>query len=460
MAQKNLKPDPTLQTKRRLAISAFELPLRSRGRVAVFLFAAVVPGLWLAFKTVVIAVAATEGQSSDPGVLLKAVALDPANPGLHYRLGLADCYSLDHSHPQEGLRELRQATELAPTQPEYWSGLASACESAGDTACADQATKRTLALAPTTPRYRWDAANHDLARGRSSEAMNEFQKLLELDPGYAPQTFRLCLRMVEDPGEIYQGLLAGRKDPDLNFAYVNYLTAHGQEAGAYPVWQATLALNQPFPFSLAAPYLEWLVRHGPDQEAVSAWRDLESHGIVRRPAADTPDNLVFNSGFEQPLLNAGFGWRVHPESYTRVSLDDAGAYEGDRCLRIDFTVSRNGNDEPVSEIIPVTPDHAYVLQAYMRSDGITSGSGPRLRVTDPDCSSCLDASTEGVVGTTPWHALSLSFSTGPATRRVQLSVWRPRSLTFPDEISGTCGLDAVSLKDATNQEAQKAPARP
>ena len=319
---------PTLPVKRLLSSFSFEIPLRSRGKVVVFIIGVILPGMLLASATVVIAVAAVMGRSSDPRELREAVALDQANPELHYRLGQTHIYSLDPSEVQEGLKQLRQATILAPTQPEYWSGLASACESVGDTTCADRALQRTLALAPATPRYRWNAANDELARGRADEALREFQKLLEMDPGYAPETIRLCLKYVGDPGKVFRRVLANREDPQLNFSFINYLVAHGQGAEAYPVWQATVALNKTFPVALAGPYLEWLIRQGRDPEAISAWRDLESHGIIRRSPAGSDGNLVFNGGFEGPLLRVGFGWRVHKEPYTRVVLDGSGPYSG------------------------------------------------------------------------------------------------------------------------------------
>lgn len=389
------------------------------------------------------------GQSSNRHQIREAAALDPANPELHYRLGHSDSYSMDPSEVQQGLEQLRQATELAPTQPEYWSALASACQAAGDTACAERAMQRTLSLAPTTPRYRWNAANDELANGRADEALNEFRTLLAMDPQYAPETFRLCLKYVGDPVKVFQRVLANRQDPQLNFSYLNYLLAHGQGAEAYPVWQATFAMNRSFPLSLAGPYLEWLVRKGPEQEALSAWRELESHGIIRKPPGDSAGNLVFNSGFEEPILKMGFGWRVRAEPFTRVGLDDSGAYAGDRSARVEFTVSRNQNDEPLYEIVPVSPGHSYRLQAYVRSQDISSSSGPRLRVTEPNCPRCLDVSTDGTLGTTDWHRVSVNFSTGPEARRVQISIWRPRCLSFPGGISGRFWVDAVDLKDNT-----------
>ncbi|HKT13143.1 MAG TPA: hypothetical protein VJW77_15075 [Terriglobia bacterium] len=413
----------------------------------VFLIVFIVPGLLLAFRTVVIAVAATLGQSSNPHKIRTAAELDPVNPKLHYKLGQADSYSMDPSEVQEGLEQLRRATELAPTQPEYWSALASACESAGDTACADRAMRRTLSLAPTTPRYRWIAANDELVHGSAGEALNEFRILLEMDPSYAPETFRLCLKYVGDPGKVFQKVLADRKDVQLNFSYINFLVTQGQGAAAYPILQATLALNKTFPLSQASPYLDWLVREGPGQEAASAWQDLESHGIIPRPAADSVGNLVFNSGFEAPLLKMGFDWRVHEEAYTRVGLDGVGAYAGKRSARIAFTVSRNEDAEPLYEIVPVSPSQSYQLQAYVRSEDISSDCGPRVRLTDPDCPRCLDVSTDGTVGTTDWHPVTLNVSTGANTRQLQISIWRPRCLSFPADISGRFWVDAVDLRE-------------
>ena len=296
------------------------------------------------------------------------------------------------------------------------------------------------------PHYYWEAANHYLLEGRSGAALSEFHRLIELDPGYASQSFRLCLSMVHNPVEVYQKVVAGKKDPALNLAYINFLTAQGEGSEAYPIWQDTLAEDQPFSLSSAAPYIEWLIHYGQDHEALEAWQGLEQRGIVTKPAGDTRGNLVFNGSFEQAPLNLGLDWRIGQEPYTWIEIDDSGAYQGQRCLEVDFTVSRNREYEPVTQFVPVTPNHAYLLEAYVRSQSISSSSGPRLRVLDPACPSCLDASTEGTVGTTGWHQVSVSFSTGPATYWVRLSVWRPRSLSFPTDITGAFWLDAVTLE--------------
>jgi hypothetical protein len=109
-------------------------------------------------------------------------------------------------------------------------------------------------------------------------------------------------------------------------------------------------------------------------------------------------------------------------------------------------VGQNDDFEPVYQIVPVVPNHSYSLTAYARSMDITSDSGPRLRVTDPECPTCLNALTDATVGSTPWHQVTIGFTSGPQTQAVRVSVWRPRSRVFPMEISGSFWLDAVSLR--------------
>jgi len=131
--------------------------------------------------------------------------------------------------------------------------------------------------------------------------------------------------------------------------------------------------------------------------------------------------------------------------YMFIDFSDKAAHQGTQSLRIDFTVPRNDDFVATFELIPVTPATRYTLEAYARSQGISSDSGPRLRVMDPTCPSCVNELTESTVGSTQWHKLALGFTTGPETQLVQLALVRPRSRTYPMEITGSFWLDDVSL---------------
>ena len=438
----------------------FECSLGSRARAAVFLLIVVVPGLIFVLTAIRIAAASFLEGRGGLSELRKAVALDPADPEVHRRLGILECYLLDPPNYSDGLKQFRRATDLAPLSSLYWSNFGSACESSGDRACADAAFERLLGLNPMTPRSYWVVANHYLRTDRPQEALAEFRRLLELGPdsGYAERTFQLCLQAVNDPDAVFRQVLAGRKDPKLGLDYVDYLSRNGQPDAAYRVWALTVANAPPFPLALAKPYLERLLDLHQYPEALTVWEDLERLGVVKRPAKEDPGNLVFNGGFEQDPLNAGFDWHSGEASFLSFDFADPGAHQGNRCLRLNFTVKRNETYQPVYQLVPVVPGQAYQLAAYVRSEDITSDSGPRLHVFDPMHSESLDVSTETTVRTTPWHPVNLSFQTGPDARFVVVSVWRPRSRTFPPEISGSFWLDEVSLKpvsSAAQTEAQK-----
>ncbi len=423
-----------------------EFSLRSRRRAVLFLVGVGLPLLVLVVETLRVAIVATLGESSDVAKLRWAVALDPANPGLHHRLGLLYGYGSEPLDFAEGLQHLRRATQLNPHVALYWLDLGAACESAGDSACADGAFARAFDLSPMTPRVRWAVANHDLRVGRADAALQHFRELLAASPEYARPTFRLCLQLLNNPQAVFDKVLPSAS-PELKLAYVNFLSANVRADAAYRVWLQTVAQEPPVPWASVEPYLERLLDQGRAREALSVWRAAEKHGLL--PARQDAENLVFNGGFEQAPLNAGFDWRYR-DATREVAIDssDPSAREGRRCLRLDFTVSRNKEYEPVYQVVPVNPNREYVVTASVRSEDITSDSGPCLRVLDPDCPRSLDVATETTVGTTPWHTVSARFSTGAQTQFVRLSVWRPRSRTFPTEITGRFWLDAVSLKPA------------
>jgi hypothetical protein len=127
-------------------------------------------------------------------------------------------------------------------------------------------------------------------------------------------------------------------------------------------------------------------------------------------------------------------------------------------LRIDFTVSRNEAYQPLYQLVPVAANQAYTLTAYVRSQEITSDSGPRLQVVDPIHSNGPNAMSESTVGTTPWHPISLNFCTGPDTKLVQVSILRVLGRTYPTEISGSFWIDTVVLKPSGSGTAGSCPA--
>jgi hypothetical protein len=437
--------------------SVIRSALHSRFKISLFLLGVGLPSLLLAAECVRIAWAARLGKSSKTADIRRSVSLDPANPDLHFRLGMAEVYDLADSGAEEGTRQLRLATELSPHETRYWTALASACEFEGKSNCAGHAIARVLALSPMAPRIHWEAANYDLWANRQEQALGQFRCLLELDPHYARAIFAASLGAVGDPEVVYITVLTSASGSKLKLAYVSFLSSHGYWDFAFQVWKDLAASKSAFDFSAADPYLEYLIAARKYAEATTVWHDLEVRGLVQQPSSD--GNLVFNGGFEHIPLNTGFDWRYHQEPYVAINFKGQQPYQGSDCLKLDFSDVENHQEEPVYQLVPVRADQTYVLTAEVRSNNITSDSGPRLRVIDPSCQECLSVSTDAVLGTTPWHEVSLRFQTTSQTTAVRVSVWRARSLGYPTEILGTLWLDQVSLRAVAPVPAQIAQRR-
>jgi Flp pilus assembly protein TadD len=428
-----------------LSINYVEFSLTSRWRSGIFIFLAALVTLLVSMEAIKIAAVTALGKSGDVTAVQKAISLDPGNPVLHDRLAQLYGDSPDQTNLAAALQEARRATALNPNKADYWLTLASECESAGDNGCADQALQRALNLSPMAPQVWWLAGNQYLRINRPDAALPCFHRLLELSPDYAAPTLALTLRAYGDPKMIFDKVVGIAMNAQLGLAFADFMSANNQFEAAHHAWTQVAGGGGQFSFADVQPYLERLLSRSRYREAQSVWSQLEGHGVIVKAKDNDPGNLMFNGGFEQLPLGAGFDWRSQPSSFVSVDFADASPYVGEHCLRVDFPVGQNDDFEPVYQIVPVVPNQSYSLTAFVRSTDITSDSGPRLRVTDPDCPTCLNAVTDTTVGSTPWHQVTLEFTSGLQTHAVRVSVWRPRSRVFPMEISGSFWLDAVSL---------------
>lgn len=434
-----------------------EYSLRPAWRVALFLLVLGLVGLWVGGQAVRLWAAEALRSTSTVANLRRALAIDPMDPQINRLLGAHLCY-MEDPEMAEGLMYLRRATELSPYGSNYWYTLASACDLANDTACADQAFGRAVYYSPVVPRFQWGAANHYLSTDRTNIALTYFHRLLQLDPAYAWPTFRLCLRATGDPERVFHKVLLPGTDTNLKLAFVSFLSGEGNNLdAAHQVWSQILSAHPSFPITAAEPYLDRLVSLGRGQEARSVWRDLEDSGVI--PAPNERDNLIYNGDFENGTVNSVMDWRYGPVPFLSVSFIEPGAYHGNRCMRMDFTVGRNADYVGPSQFVPVDPGQEYLLQAYVRTQDITSDSGPRMQVVDPMCSACLNVLSDTTVGTTTWHPITLKFLTEPNTHLILFTVFRPRSRSFPNEITGSFWMDSISLK-AVGYDSEEVSVRP
>lgn len=434
---------------RLLSEGTCELELHPRWKVYLFLLAIGIPALGLGYRTSQWFWADRLATADAFSQVQRAAVLDPFNPQIREKLGLIRLFAVDEARPAEAVKNFKEAIALAPRRTDYWIDLASACDWNKDLECSDAALDRALRFSPTAPRVEWITANHYVRTRRPRMAVAHLHRLLELDPNYARPVFALCTRMFADPELILTQVLPAQHGPALKVSFIDFLGEQGQFNIADRFWGSVAASGTTFPFEQIHPYFDQLLRAGRIDQATRVWNDLKQLHVVKTPVCDSADELVFNGCFEQTPLKAAFGWQMSEIPYVTTDFGDPSGVKGSRCLRVDFTVPRNDAVEAAYQLIPVTPHTSYRLSGQVRSQDLTSDSGPRLRVSDSACPTCLDVQTGGTVGTSPWHSVSLQFTTGDSTRLVRLSLWRPLSRTFPANVSGSFWLDDVSIREVT-----------
>ena len=420
--------------------------LRPGWRVGLFLIPVLAVSVWTAGQAIRVARATYLVDTLSIPDLEKALQQDPGNPDLLHRLGWVYSYIPADINLPEAVKYLRQAAEANPRRWDLWSDLGMSCDFAGDTACSDAAFERARVLNPMTPSLQWALGNHYLLTNRQEKAFPCFRRLLDLAPDYLDATVKLCLRATHDPQAVYTEIVPQGKDASARFAFLRVLASNGDYESAMRIWGQMISGPDRSPqLSKVKPFLDFLLDHNQIEDAATVWNDLQNAGVIP-PAPPQSTNLLYNGSFDRPLLNTGFDWRTNASPALVFDFSDRSAYKGGKCLRVDFVVGQNADYDLVNQVVRLKPNTQYQLTAYVRSDNITSASGPRLRVVEMGCGDCMVRTSEPTVGTTPWHPIDVKFTTQPQTQAVKISFWRPQNQPYPGDITGTVWLDEVTLR--------------
>jgi hypothetical protein len=231
---------------------------------------------------------------------------------------------------------------------------------------------------------------------------------------------------------------------DTEFRYLYFLLAQNKLSDARKVWARIGAGSATFNPRYAAPYMEGLFGAGQPEQAYEVWTTLKKRGLVSDPTA--PDNLVSDGDFESELLNFGFGWRESAVPGVYVGLDPTTFRSGGHSLVITFPGTSNLFYEGVSHIVPVTPGVAYETRVFMKTEKITTDSGPRLEVQFPFNPGVKPLFSDQLTGSNAaWTPLTIRFTPNESTHFVRLCIARLPSEKLDNLISGKVWADDVSL---------------
>jgi tetratricopeptide (TPR) repeat protein len=337
---------------------------------------------------------------------------------------------------ENALPFLHRAVELNPYEGRYWLDLAMAHEIRGDANESQDALERALRAEPTSPQIAWQAANFYLAQNDTHHALPLFRVVLQHDASNTILPLNLSWRATRSVSQIVSEALPAQ--PAFYFAFLKMLMADKQSSAANELWHHLNEQKFKFPVEEAFPYFDYLIQTQQVDQAYQVWTDLSR--IDPEVQDGSRANLVHDGGFEGRFLNGGFDWRIDQTGDINVALDAAEYHGGARALRFAFT-GPGVSDTGVYEYVPVQPNTPYRFSAFVKTQEITTASGPRLAVEDASTRATL-ATTDEFLETSGWEEHSAGFITGSDTHLVTLRIVRTPGAPL---IKGTFWLDDVVL---------------
>lgn len=386
--------------------------------------------------------AAHWAELSNPDAWFRAAKLEPGNAENWHRLGLLEEWDFERGDPHQAVVYLRRATETNPRSDTDWMDLASAYESLGETARAQEAFERAQAAYPASAEVAWRHGSFLVRRGELAQAFAEIRRALMSDPNLTVEALSQCWKASRDVPRILHEVLPA--DARYYLTALDYFAARHQADAALTVWNEVLALKQPLEMRRTVPVVDELISQGRIQEAQRTWQQaLVATNWPRHQTGDS--SLVFNGGFEHDLLNGGFDWRKYPVSGAAFSFDVGLVHSGGHALRIAFDGSTNLDFAQLQQWVPVEPNRRYRFEAYVRTEAISTDSGIRFALYDVFHPAALQILTPNLLGDHPWSLVEAELTTNPQTRLLAIVLRRIPTGKFDNKFRGTAWVDDVAL---------------
>ncbi|HXQ27333.1 MAG TPA: hypothetical protein VN822_13065 [Candidatus Acidoferrales bacterium] len=381
----------------------------------------------------------------------RGAALVPGDGSAWDRLGRLRQWDFINPDLAGAIADYEKAVRYDPRSAHYWIDLASAYEAAGDGARARDAFLQAKAVYPVSAEVAFYYGNFLLRDQKYSEAYSELQQAVRTDPTLLPLAISRTWRSSEDVDQLLNGALPANAEAYLQ-ALDFFASIHKAQPGL-AVWQRLLGLGTAFPLQRTFPFFEELIREDRADDARLAWREaLAAAGLPHEEPAG--HSLIWNGNFARDFANGGFDWRWTELAGVALEYDSQPAPSGSRALRVGFIGGSNIALGGPSQFVPVEPNRSYHFHASMRTEDITTESGMRFSITDPNHTSALNVLTDNFTGSHPWSPVDADVATGPDTHFLFVRLFREPSRLFENKLAGTVWIADASLVPSSAQAGQ------
>ncbi len=417
------------------------IPLADAGRRRIALGVSLVIAAVLIFHAGKLWLASSRLDSGKVALMERGAALVPGDASAWDRLGRSRQWDFVDSDLPGAIEDYRKAVDDNPLSAHYWMDLGSAYEASGDAASAREAYLRAKSVYPASAEVAFHYGNFLLREQQYPEAYAELQRAVRTDPTLLPLTISRTWRSSEDVDQLLDNVLPANAEAYLQ-ALDFFASVHEGQA-ALKVWQRLLGLREPVPLPRTFSFFEELIREDRAEDARHAWREALAAGMPHNMPAH--ENLVWNGNFAQEFANGGLDWRWTPLLGVVTEFDSESAPNGSRAVRVEFNGGSNLALDAPAQYVPVEPGHGYHFHASMRTEGITTESGLRFSIADPNHNGALNVLTDNFTGTHPWTPVDADLATGPATHFLLIRLFREPSRLFDNKLEGTVWVADISL---------------
>jgi tetratricopeptide (TPR) repeat protein len=383
--------------------------------------------------------------SGNLALVERGAALVPSNGSAWDKLGHLRQWNLSNPDLPGAIADYQKALRVDPRAAHYWMDLASAYEASGNDAGAADAYVHAQSVYPDSAEVAFYAGNFLLRLGKYPEAFAELRRAVRTDSSILPMAISRAWHATGDAKQIVEDLLPANVN-----AYVqaiDYFASIHQTAAALAVWTRLADSQSAVPLRSTFPLFDELISEDRSADARRIWpQALAAASISQQQAAG--DSLIWNGDFANDFAGGGLGWRWTGLPGVYLSFESAPAQTAGRALQLDFNDGSNVNLTEPSEYIPVDPGRSYHFHALMRTDAITTESGTRFSVSDPNHPGAVNVLTENFTGTRGWTPVDADLTTGPDTHFLVLRLTRQPSRLFDNKVGGTVWIAGLSLVPA------------
>lgn len=419
-----------------------EFSLESAGQKAALLIATLAISGAVIFQASEVWLADYRIHSNDVAQMERGAALLPGDGEAWDLLGHFYQWDFMHSDLPRAVADYQHAVRENPLSADYWMDVASASEANGDEAGAQRAFERAQAVYPSSGEVAFHYGNFLLRQGEYSAAYGQLRRAVAADPTLLPVVISRVWRSSGDVNQLFDQVLPANVD-----AYEQALDFFGsthQTDAALVVWQRIRQLGRFVPLPQTFPLIDELIRDDRADDARRVWREaLAAAGLPNKEPAR--GSLIWNGDFQADFANGGLGWRWDSPPGASIDFDFQPGPNGSRVVRLDFTGGENVGLDAPSEYVPVEPNRHYHFHASMRTEDITTESGIRFAISDPNHANAVNFVSDNSTGTQPWKAVDADVTTGPETHFLLVRLVRYPSRLFDNKLSGTAWIADISL---------------